>query len=141
MHYVAKQKNTKNNTDNYNKSNKDNNMIKSELRKLIREEVKKNLNEAIKLPPNFRITYIKGKAYTFEYIKFGMEPTIAQAEQTVTLLRKQFAKIADIVQAGPMKGEAHIYIRDENIAIGLDFTSKLGPDEMDEVAGGINYAD
>jgi hypothetical protein len=40
-----------------------------------------------------------------------------------------------------MKDEAHIYIRDENIAIGLDFTSKLGPDEMDEVAGGINYAD
>jgi len=40
-----------------------------------------------------------------------------------------------------MKGEARIYIRDENIAIGLDFTSELGPDEMDEVAGGINYAD
>lgn len=116
-------------------------MKTSEFRKLIREEVKKTLNEAIKLPPNFRITYIKGKSYTFEYTKFDMEPTIAQAEQIVGLLRKQFAKIADTIQAGPMKGEATIYIRDENIAIGLGFTSKLGPDEMDEVAGGINYAD
>ena len=116
-------------------------MKATEFRKLIREEVKKTLNEAIKLPPNFRITYIKGKAYTFEYTKFDMEPTIAQAEQIVGLLRKQFAKIAATIQAGPMKGEATIYIRDENIAIGLGFTSKLGPDEMDEVAGGIDYAD
>jgi len=70
-----------------------------------------------------------------------MEPTIAQAEAIVMLLRMQFTKIADTVQAGPMKGEARIYIRDENIAIGLDFTSELGPKEMDKVAGGINYAD
>ena len=113
----------------------------TELQKLIREEVKKSLNEAVNLPKDFSITHIKGKQYTFEYSKFAMEPTIAQAEQIVGLLRKQFAKIADTVQAGPMKGEAHIYIRDENITIGLDFTSKLGPDEMDKVAGGINYAD
>jgi DNA-binding ferritin-like protein (Dps family) len=116
-------------------------MKKSELQALIREEVKKTLNEAVKLPKDFRITYIKGKSYTFEYTKFGMEPTVAQAEQIVTLLRKQFAKIIDTVQIVQMKNEAHIYIRDENIAIGLDFTSKLGPDEMDKVAGGINYAD
>jgi len=113
----------------------------TEFRKLIREEVRKTLNEAVKLPKDFRITYIKGKAYTFEYTKFDMEPTIAQAEQIVTLLRKQFAKIIDTVQADSMSNEAHIYIRDENIAIGLNFTSELGPDEMDEVAGGINYAD
>ena len=116
-------------------------MNKSEFRKLIREEVKKTLNEAIKLPKDFSITHIKGKSYVFEYSKFGMEPTVAQAEQIVALLRKQFAKIIDTVQIVQMKDEAHIYIRDENIAIGLDFTSKLGPDEMDEVAGGINYAD
>ena len=116
-------------------------MNKSEFRKLIREEVKKNLNEAIKLPKDFSITHIDKKTYTFEYSKFGMEPTIAQAEQIVALLRKQFAKVANTVQADPIKGEAHIYIRDENITIGLDFTSKLTPDEMDEVAGGINYAD
>ena len=116
-------------------------MKKLELQKIIREEVKKTLNEAIKLPKDFRITHIRDKSYVFEYSKFGIEPTVAQAEQIVALLRKQFAKIIDTVQAGPMKGEAHIYIRDENITIGLDFTSKLGPDEMDEVAGGINYAD
>jgi hypothetical protein len=116
-------------------------MNKLEFRKLIREEVKKTLNEAIKLPKDFSITHIKGKSYVFEYSKFGMEPTVAQAEQIVALLRKQFAKIIDTVQIVQMKDEAHIYIRDENIAIGLDFTSKLGPDEMDEVAGGINYAD
>jgi hypothetical protein len=116
-------------------------MNKLELQKLIREEVKKTLNEAIKLPKDFSITHIKGKSYVFEYSKFGMEPTVAQAEQIVALLRKQFAKIIDTVQIVQMKDEAHIYIRDENIAIGLDFTSKLGPDEMDEVAGGINYAD
>jgi len=113
----------------------------SEFKKLIREEIRKTLNEAIKLPKEYRITYIKGKEYAFEYTKFDMEPTIAQAEAIVMLLRMQFTKIADTVQAGPMKGEARIYIRDENIAIGLDFTSELGPDEMDEVAGGINYAD
>lgn len=113
----------------------------TEFKKLIREEIKKTLNEAVKLPKDFRITYIKGKAYTFEYTKFGMEPTVAQAEQIVTLLRKQFAKIIDTLQIGSMSNEAHIYIRDENIAIGLNFTSELGPDEMDEVAGGINYAD
>lgn len=123
-------------------------MTKSEFRTLIREEVKKTLNEAVNLPKDFSIAHIKGKQYTFEYSKFGMEPTIAQAEQIAGLLRKQFAKIADTVQAQPLKGEAQIYIRDENIAIGLDFTSKLGPDQMDEVVavnfpniGGINYVD
>lgn len=116
-------------------------MKATEFRKLIREEIHKTLTEAIKLPKDFSITHIKGKSYTFEYSKFAMEPTIAQAEQIVVLLRKQFTKIADTIQAGPMKGEAHIYIRDENICIGLDFTSKLGPDEMDKVAGGINYVD
>ena len=113
----------------------------TEFKKLIREEVKKTLNEAVKLPKDFSIVHLDGKKYALEYSKFDMEPTVAQAEQIVGLLRKQFAKIADTIQAGPMKGEATIYIRDENIAIGLGFTSKLGPDEMDEVAGGINYAD
>lgn len=117
-------------------------MKASEFRKLIREEVKKSLNEAVKLPKDFYVTHINGKTYVFEYSKYGMEPTVAQAEQIVALLRKQFAKIADIVQAGPLKSEAHIYVRDENIAIGLDFTSKLGPDEMeDKIDGGINYVD
>ena len=117
-------------------------MKQSQLKQIIREEVRKTLNEAkFKLPNDFGITHIRGKQYTFEYSKFNMEPTIAQAEKIVALLRKEFAKIADKVQAGPLKGEAHIYIRNENIAIGLDFTSQLGPDEMDEVAGGIDYAD
>ena len=111
------------------------------LKQIIREEVKKSLNEAVKLPKDFYVTHIDGKRYTFEYSKYDMEPTVAQAEQIVALLRKQFAKIADTVQAQPLKGEAHIYIRDENITIGLDFTSNLGPDEMDELVGGINYVD
>ena len=116
-------------------------MKKIELQKLIREEVRKTLNEAVKLPKDFSIVHLNGKRYTLEYSKFDMEPTVAQAEQIVGLLRKQFAKIADTIQAGPIEGEATIYIRDENIAIGLLFTSKLGPDDMDEVAGGINYRD
>ena len=117
-------------------------MKASEFRKLIREEVKKTLTEAMfTLPEGFNITYIKGKQYAFEYSEYDMEPTVAQAEKIVALLRKNFAKIADKAQAGPLSSEAHIYIRDENIAIGLDFTSQLRPDEMDKVAGGINYAD
>lgn len=117
-------------------------MKASEFKKLIREEVKKSLNEAVKLPKDFSVTHINGKTYVFEYSKYGMEPTVAQAEQIVALLRKQFPKIADIVQAQPLQGEAHIYVRDENITIGLDFTSKLGPDEMeDKIDGGINYVD
>lgn len=116
-------------------------MKKIELQKLIREEVRKTLNEAVKLPKDFSIVHLNGKRYTLEYSKFDMEPTVAQAEQIVGLLRKQFVKIADTLQAGPLKGEATIYVRDENIAIGLEFTSTLGPDEMDKVAGGINYRD
>jgi hypothetical protein len=117
-------------------------MKAQELRKLIREEVKKTLTEAkFKLPNDFGITHIKGKQYAFEYSKYDMEPTIAQAEKIVGLLRKEFAKIADKIQAGPLKGEAHIYVRNENVAIGLDFTSQLGDEEMAEVAGGIDYAD
>jgi hypothetical protein len=117
-------------------------MKASELRKIIREEVKKTLTEAkFTLPNGFGITHIRDKQYAFEYSKYDMEPTIAQAEKIVALLRKEFAKIADKIQAGPLKGEAHIYIRNENIAIGLDFTSQLGDEEMAEVAGGIDYAD
>ena len=116
-------------------------MKKLELQKIIREEVKKTLNEAVKLPKDFSIVHLDGKKYALEYSKFDMEPTVAQAEQIVGLLRKQFAKIADTIQAGPIKGEATIYVRDENLAIGLGFTSKLGPDDMDKVAGGINYRD
>lgn len=117
-------------------------MDKMKLKQIIREEVKKTLTEAkFKLPNDFGITHINGKQYTFEYSKYDMEPTIAQAEKIVALLRKEFAKIADKIQAGPLKGEAHIYIRNENIAIGLDFTSQLGDEEMAKVAGGIDYAD
>ena len=116
-------------------------MKASELRKLINEEVRKTLSEAVKLPKDFSIVYLDGKRYAIEYSKYDMEPTVAQAEQIVGLLRKQFATIADTIQAGSLKGEATIYVRDENIAIGLEFTSTLGPDEMDKVAGGINYRD
>jgi hypothetical protein len=118
-------------------------MKASEFRKLIHEEVKKTLNEAaFKLPPDFSITQLKGKSYVFEYRKYDMEPTVAQAGQIEALLRKEFAKIADKIQAGPVKGDATIYVRNENVAIGLGFTSKLGADQMDSiVAGGIRYVD
>ena len=118
-------------------------MKTQEFRKLVREEIKKTLNEAaFKLPPDFSITQLKGKTYAFEYRKYDMEPTATQVSQISALLRKEFAKIADKIQAGPAKGEATVYVRDGNIAIGISFTSKLGADQMDAIVpGGINYAD
>jgi hypothetical protein len=118
-------------------------MKTQEFRKLVREEVKKTLNEAtFKLQPGFSITHLKGKSYAFEYSKYDMEPTATQVSQIAALVRKEFAKIADKVQAGSAKGEATVYVRDGNVTIGVSFTSKLGADQMDAIVpGGIKYVD
>jgi hypothetical protein len=117
-------------------------MNPEEFKKLIREEVRKVVSEAaVKLPKNFSITELGNKKYAFEYSKFDLEPTVSQAEQIVGQLRKEFAKIANAIQANGTNGEANIYVRDENIAIGITFTSKLGADAIANVVGGINYRD
>lgn len=118
-------------------------MKTSEFKKLIREEVKKTLNEAaIKFPKDFYITHLDGKRYTLEYSKFGMEPTIVEAEQIQAQLRKTFAKISNTIQANPLESQATIYVRNEDVTIGIEFTSKLGFNQMDQlVVNGINSRD
>lgn len=108
-------------------------MKTQELRQLIREEARNMLTESFKLPTDYTIVHIDGKRYTIEYSKYGMEPTIAQLEKATIALRKLFEKIADKIQAGPLKGEAHVYVRGGDVAIGFDFTSKLNYNAMEKV--------
>jgi hypothetical protein len=113
-----------------------------ELKSLVREEVRKIVTEAaVKLPKGIKITDLGNKRYAFEYIFSSSEPTIAQAEQALAMLRKEYAKISNTVQATKTTGEATIYVRNGNIAIGIDFASKLGSNAIADVVGGINYRD
>ncbi len=121
-------------------------MKKSEFRSLIREEIKKTLMSELfkakfKLPKEIRITHVSGKRYLLEYKKSRMTPTISEAQQIVDALLKQFKLMEKEMQANPLQGEARIYIRDERMAIGLEFTSKLGPDDMWKVTGDLDYVD
>ena len=56
---------------------------------------------------------------------------LSQIEKIVALLHKEFAKVADKIQASPIKGEATVYVRNGDIAIGLSFTSKLAAEQME----------
>ena len=97
--------------------------------------IKQRLNEAagkIKVPSGFSVVHMSGKRYTFEYQKSGFEPTIQQASQAADNVTKEFNKVKDQLQAGA-PGKVTIYKREDDIAIGLDFISKLDYDAMDEL--------
>jgi hypothetical protein len=89
-----------------------------------------------------QITHLGGKRYCIEYSKYSFEPTIAQAEAIVAKIRKEFSKIQDAVQSTGLNGQATIYIRNEDIAIGIDFNSTLNDSDMDElISGGVDTRD
>ena len=96
----------------------------------------------IKLSNGMQITHLGGKRYCIEYTTYDLEPTIAEAEAIVSNIRKQFSKIQNSVQSIGLNKQATIYIRDENIAIGISFVSTLKFDDMDDmIENGINSRD
>jgi virulence-associated protein VapD len=105
------------------------------------EELKAKSSK-IKLSNGMQITYLGGKRYCIEYTTYDLEPTIAEAEAIVSNIRKQFSKIQNSVQSIGLNKQATIYIRDENIAIGISFVSTLKFDDMDDmIENGINSRD
>ena len=93
----------------------------------------------IKLSNGMQITHLGGKRYCIEYTTYDLEPTIAEAEAIVSNIRKQFSKIQNSVQSIGLNKQATIYIRDENIAIGISFVSTLNDSDMDElISGGVD---
>jgi len=106
--------------------------------------IKQSLNEAksskVKLSSGMQMRHLGGKLYCIEYTKENFEPTIAQAEGIVAKIRKEFSKIQDAVQSKGLNGQATIYIKNEDIAIGIDFNSTLNHFEMDElISGGVEF--
>ena len=102
------------------------------------EELKAKSSK-IKLSNGMQITHLGGKRYCIEYTTYDLEPTIAQAEAIVAKIRKEFSKIQDAVQSTGLNKQATIYIRDENIAIGISFVSTLNDSDMDElISGGVD---
>ena len=121
-------------------------MKAQELKKLIREEVQKTVNEAaITLPKDFEINKRSsaGNVYTFEYRNSEVSPTVEQAKKIEVLLRKEFAKIADKIQAKDKGGEITILERAGAVSIGFTFTTKLEFDDLDAMVQprGINDYD
>ena len=104
--------------------------------------LKEAKSSKIKLSNGMQITYLGGKRYCIEYTTYDLEPTIAQAEAIVAKIRKEFSKIQDAVQSTGLNKQATIYIRDENIAIGISFVSTLNDSDMDElISGGVDTRD
>lgn len=119
-------------------------ITRTQLRGIIREELKrkKSLNEAkgIKLPGKFCITYLGGKEFAFEQDESGLEPTISQAKKISDDLIKILNGLKDKLGITFMEKEASMYVRDEDIVVGVMFKSNIHNQDMDElIDGGINY--
>lgn len=115
-----------------------------QLRQIIREELKKkrSLNEAkgIKLPNKFGITYLGGKEFCIELNEYNFEPSVSEAKKVSDDLIKTLNGLKDKLGIKSMEKEASMYVRDEDVAIGVSFKSDIHNQDMDElIDGGIDY--
>ena len=84
--------------------------------------------KSIKLDKDFYLLQLKRGLYIFEYRPYSWEPTISD-------LQKIERKLFELVKNAPlsiMKYDkvANVYIREEGVAMGLSFSSKLSLDDI-----------
>ena len=105
-------------------------------------ETKGKINEAkkVKIPGKFSITYLGGKEFAFEQNEYGFEPTVSQAKKVSDALIQALNGLKQQLEITSMDKEASMYVRNEDVAVGLTFKSNMNKDDMDElVDGGIDF--
>lgn len=110
-------------------------LTKPYLRKLVQEELNSSsLNESIKikLPTHYYISTWGDKTYSLDYKRVGYEPSVAQVGNTATLLKKLYSAIASKIK---VKQPQEPFIRSSNddVTIGIKFTSDYGIDELENI--------